>query len=62
VRLDPDRLVAALLSNLDVWIADLEEIHEHATPGNKRRALHLQRNMLQTKLALKRMIGKAEDE
>lgn len=62
MRLDPDRLVAALLSNLDVWVADLEEIIEHSTPGNKRRALHLQRNLLQTKLALRRIIGEANDE
>jgi hypothetical protein len=61
VRLEPERLVAALLSNLEVWIEDVTLLAD--TPGpHQRQALHLARNMLQTKLALKRIIGEAEDE
>lgn len=57
VAIDPDRLVVALLSNLDVWIEDLAEIERNANPGNKVRVLHLQRNMLQCKISLQRILG-----
>jgi hypothetical protein len=54
--------MAALLSNLDIWIEDLDIIIENANPGNKVRGLHLQRNMLQCRIALKRMIGQGQAE
>lgn len=61
MKLEPERLVAALLSNLDSWIEAVEEIHDNATVGNKRRAIHLQRNMLQARQALIRLSGEGNE-
>lgn len=49
------RLSAALLSNLDTWVSDLEAIVELADPGNRLQSLHLLRNMAQAKQALIRL-------
>ena len=51
-----ERLAKALLSNLDVWIQDLEELSSMPGP-HQRQALHLQRNVLQTKMALHRLLS-----
>jgi hypothetical protein len=50
-----ERLARALLSNLDVWIEDIEKISSMPGP-HQRQALHLEKSMLQTKLSLSRMI------
>jgi hypothetical protein len=53
--------VFAVLQNLDVWIEDTSKLAE--TPGeHQRQALHLVRNMMQCRLALKRMMGRVEEQ
>lgn len=56
-----DRLQRALLVNLDIWIENVEEIVTHANPGNKARGLHLLRNMMQAKMAIRRMLDEPEE-
>lgn len=59
VGLPPDRLVRAVLANLDQWVEGLEEIANSAEP--RRLALHLQLNMMQTRLTLRRLMGEPEE-
>jgi hypothetical protein len=61
-RIDPeraDRLVAALLANLNDWIARTDEIATNAIPvtGNLGRAVSLSRDMQQCKASLRRLAG-----
>lgn len=50
-----ERLAKAILSNLDVWIEDIEQISSMPGP-HQRQALHLEKAMLQTKLSLSRIL------
>lgn len=52
-----ERLVAAVLVNMDTWIEAASEIAEHAIPTNKGRALNLERNLRQSQQALRRLAG-----
>ena len=52
-----DRIVAAVLENMNAWISAAEEIAEHAIPTNKGRALNLERNLRQCQQALRRLAG-----
>lgn len=54
------RLVVALAATIDNWCSQIEEIHEHATPGNKVRALHLHKSLLQAKQSIETLIRDAE--
>lgn len=56
------RLIAAVLSNLDAWISELEIIEANANPGNRIRSLHLLRNMAQARMALQRMASDDDDK
>jgi len=51
-----ERLIKAVLSNVDAWLLNLDEIFEHAIPGNKSRILHLKLNMLQAKVSFLRLV------
>jgi hypothetical protein len=53
--LAPERLAAAILSSLDGWCSAVEEIEQHATPGNKVRALNLLKSMRQAKISLEHL-------
>lgn len=55
------RMAAALLSSLDTWLEQVDEIAIHATPGNRVRALHLMRSMLAAKQTLRNIAGLPED-
>lgn len=52
-----DRVVRAVLHNLDDWMGRLREIEENATPGNKVRLLALLRDMEQSRVGLRRLAG-----
>lgn len=58
------RLVEAVRINIDNWISAAEEIAEHAAPvtGNKARALHLQRSLMQAKAAIEHIMQDAEKD
>lgn len=59
-RVDPERaarLIEAILENVDVWVTQANEIADACPPGAKSNALHLVRNMAQTRLALRRLSG-----
>ncbi len=53
MALTAERLVAALMTNLDMWIEQVDEILEAKDPH--RPALHLKRGLLQTQYALRKM-------
>lgn len=50
-----ERVISAVLANIDQWIESLVEIEHFANPGNKVRTLHLIRNMTMAKIALQRI-------
>jgi hypothetical protein len=58
-----ERLMLALLSTLDSWIEQVESIADHAIPvtGNKKRALHLLRAMMQARITLHQMMDRSPD-
>jgi hypothetical protein len=58
-----ERLMLALLSTLDSWIEQVENIADHAIPvtGNKKRALHLLRAMMQARITLHQMMDRSPD-
>lgn len=60
--MEAQRLITAVLANLDAWIEAIEEIERNANPGNKIRALHLVRNMYQCRLALQKIALRAKLE
>lgn len=63
-RVEPERaarIIAAVLLNIDVWIQQAEEIADSCPAGGKSGALHLARNMLHAKQALRRLAGLEED-
>lgn len=49
------RMIAALLSTLDIWIEDLVALERDCCPGAKSGILHLQASMCQARRALTRM-------
>ncbi len=51
------RIVRAVLENIENWESRALEIAEHATPGNKVRALSLARDMEMARLSLTRLTG-----
>lgn len=55
-----ERLVRAVMSNLEIWIQDVTEIADSA--DHRRATLHLLRNMLQVQRALQRLMGDEENE
>jgi hypothetical protein len=59
-RIKYERITRAVLINLDTWIQTVAEAEAAAIPGNKARLLHLQRNMMQAKAALERLVQDAE--
>lgn len=61
-RMPSDRLMRAVLSNIDSWIDSLKEIEDATAPGAKSRVIHLRRNVLQAKLSFMRLTGASEDE
>jgi hypothetical protein len=58
------RLIEAVRANLDNWCAACEEIAEAAHPvtGNKARALHLQKSLMQAKSAIEHIMKDAEKD
>lgn len=54
-----ERLARAVLASLDNWMEQAEEIAEAAHPstGNKARALHLKRSIMQARNSLEHLIG-----
>ena len=59
-RIKFERITRAILLNLDTWIETVAEAEAAAIPGNKARLLHLQRNMMQAKAALERLVQDAD--
>lgn len=59
-RLPPERVITAVLQNLDTWIAD-GSAGIDAEPN--RALMHLVRNMMMARISLKRLVGdeNAED-
>jgi hypothetical protein len=51
-----ERLIQAVMMNMQSWLDDLAVIESFAIPGNKGRILHLMANMEQAKRALQRLI------
>lgn len=49
------RMIAALLSNLDAWVVELEMLADDLPTGNKKELLHLQRRMLQVQVLLRQI-------
>lgn len=58
-----ERIIMAVLANMDNWRERLEEIEEHAiaVTGNKGRALALLRDMQMAKISLRRLAGLEPD-
>lgn len=58
------RIIEALLSTIDTWMEQVNEIADAAIPvtGNKARALHLLKAMQQCKISLRKLAGLAEEE
>lgn len=49
------------MENIANWESRALEIAEHATPGNKSRALSLARDMEQARVSLTRLAGMGEE-
>lgn len=62
VQLPPERLIRAVLANMDSWVDALDTIYEDAVPVNRSRVLHLKRNMLQCKISMIRLVGGTQEE
>ena len=58
------RIIAAILGNIDTWAQQCEEIAEaaHTGTGNRARALHLEKALLQAKMTLERIMDTDTDE
>lgn len=54
------RIVSALLASLDEWIVELGEVESVTLPGSKRHVLHLTKNLTQTRIALRKLLGLPE--
>lgn len=54
-----ERIIKAILANMDNWQERIEEIAVHAVPitGNKARALALLRDMKLAQISLRRLAG-----
>lgn len=50
-------LAHAMVSNLDGWIEEVQEIEVTAIPGNKARLLHLTRRMMAARNAILHVLG-----
>lgn len=57
-----ERLIRAVLANIDSWVSAVDEIAFYANPGNKSRALHLKSNLLQSKVSFMRLTGASPAE
>jgi hypothetical protein len=57
------RMIEAMLSNIEAWREQVEEIAANSIPitGNLGRALHLLKNMEQSRIALRKLAGLPED-
>lgn len=56
-------MIEAMLSNIDTWREQVEEIAANAIPitGNLGRALHLLKSLEQSRLSLRKLAGLPED-
>lgn len=61
-QIPPDRLYLAVLANMSSWQMDLDAIIESTTADTRSRALHLQRNILQAQVSLRRLAGEPDKE
>lgn len=52
-----ERIITAVLQNIENWQERVLEIEENANPGNKIRALSLARDLEMAKLSLRRLAG-----
>jgi hypothetical protein len=62
VKMPSERLIRAVLANMDSWIQDLIDLERVVIPGNKARVMHLKLNMLQAKISFMRLLGASEAE
>lgn len=64
--MEPERLIRAILLNMDGWIEAAKEIADTADNGactrHRRLALHHQANLMQSKQALQRLMKEPEDD
>jgi hypothetical protein len=56
-RLPPERLYRAVITNMNSWMDDLEQMIQNADADTRAKALHLKRNILCARIALARMAG-----
>ena len=55
-RIRYDRVIGAVLQNIQTWIDTVAEAEREAPPGHKARLLHLQLNMTQAQRSLERLV------
>lgn len=57
------RIITAIMSNMDAWTEAVTEIADAALPitGNRSRALHLLKSLMQAKLTLEKLSEQLDD-
>lgn len=62
VKMPSERLVRAVLANVDAWVSALDEIYDAAEPNNRAGVLALKLQMLLSKVSFLRVVDGTQEE